>query len=79
MDVNNELQHHGVRGQKWGVRRFQNADGTRTAAGKAHEQENSDGAHNGGSKINIDKDKLKKGAMIAGAAAAGRDLRSHGA
>ena len=28
------LKHHGIKGQKWGVRRFQNPDGTRTAAGK---------------------------------------------
>lgn len=28
------LQHHGILGQKWGVRRFQNEDGTLTAAGK---------------------------------------------
>lgn len=28
------LMHHGILGQKWGVRRFQNADGTLTAAGK---------------------------------------------
>ena len=33
--MDNTLQHHGVLGQKWGVRRFQNRDGTLTSAGKA--------------------------------------------
>lgn len=28
------LQHHGIKGQRWGVRRFQNADGSLTSAGK---------------------------------------------
>lgn len=28
------LYHHGILGQKWGIRRFQNKDGTRTAEGK---------------------------------------------
>lgn len=32
--VNNELSHHGILGMKWGVRRFQNADGSLTDAGK---------------------------------------------
>lgn len=32
--LSNELQHHGIKGQKWGVRRFQNADGSLTAEGK---------------------------------------------
>ena len=35
-DWNWGLAHHGIRGQKWGVRRFQNPDGSLTAAGKAH-------------------------------------------
>lgn len=30
----NYLAHHGVKGMKWGVRRYQNKDGSLTAAGK---------------------------------------------
>ena len=29
-----ELYHHGIKGQRWGVRRFQNKDGTLTALGR---------------------------------------------
>ena len=32
----NELYHHGVKGQKWGIRRYQNVDGSLTPAGKKH-------------------------------------------
>ena len=30
----NTLMHHGVKGMKWGVRRYQNEDGTLTTSGK---------------------------------------------
>lgn len=32
--TNGELYHHGVKGMKWGVRRYQNKDGSLTPAGK---------------------------------------------
>ena len=33
-----ELYHHGIKGQKWGIRRFQKKDGTWTAKGKKHRE-----------------------------------------
>lgn len=32
------LAHFGIKGQKWGIRRFQNEDGTRTEEGKKRER-----------------------------------------
>lgn len=29
-----ELYHHGIKGMRWGVRRYQNKDGSLTSAGK---------------------------------------------
>lgn len=30
------IAHYGVKGMRWGVRRYQNSDGTLTSAGKEH-------------------------------------------
>ena len=32
--MNDYLQHYGIKGMKWGVRRYQNEDGSLTTAGK---------------------------------------------
>lgn len=36
------LSHHGILGQKWGIRRYQNKDGSLTAAGRKHYKKVSD-------------------------------------
>lgn len=36
----NELYHHGIKGMKWGVRRYQNKDGSLTGAGRKRYKDN---------------------------------------
>lgn len=36
MDRRTYLAHFGIKGQKWGIRRYQNEDGSLTNAGRAH-------------------------------------------
>lgn len=40
LPVSEDICHHGVKGQKWGVRRYQNPDGTLTELGKKRVSEN---------------------------------------
>ena len=38
MESTNDIWHYGIKGQKWGIRRYQNSDGTLTAAGKRQQK-----------------------------------------
>lgn len=77
-----ELYHYGVKGMRWGVRRYQNEDGSLTSAGQRHRSDREGGSYSGGSsrgssggsskKSNRSK-KIKRvlGLTAAAAAAAG--------
>jgi len=54
-DISDFLEHHGIKGQKWGVRRYQNEDGSLTAAGKARY-----GNGDGGETIKVGKNMRKE-------------------
>lgn len=44
----NELYHHGIKGQRWGIRRYQNEDGSLTSLGRKREQSGQNGTDNSG-------------------------------
>lgn len=44
IDNSDSLAHHGIKGQRWGIRRFQNIDGTLTLEGYQHLGLNPDGS-----------------------------------
>lgn len=67
-----ELYHHGIKGQKWGVRRFQNEDGSYTEAGrKRYGDYERSGSSEGKSRkglSNKQKKALKIGAAVTASA-----------
>lgn len=64
--MTDELKHHGIKGQKWGVRRFQNEDRTWTEAGKERYNDGPGGANSekkesgGSAKTSSSAEKSKK-------------------
>lgn len=65
----NELYHHGIKGQKWGVRRYQNANGRLTNAGKKRYSDGNDNSKKSSkSKMSTAK-KVAIGAAVVAAAA----------
>lgn len=71
LEMDSYLAHHGIKGQKWGVRRFQNVDGTLTTAGKSrysNDQYRRDVAVYGKSGARrIQKNVEKRGDSVSGA------------
>lgn len=72
-----ELYHHGIKGQRWGVRRFQNKDGSYTSAGKSHRKtSDSSGNQNGSTRKGLSD--RQKTALKVGAVAVGVTLAAYG-
>lgn len=75
MEYYQDIYHHGILGMHWGIRRFQNSDGSLTAAGRDRygvEGERKEGSdEESGKKGLTDKQKkyIKAGAIILGSAA----------
>lgn len=74
--MNQELYHYGIKGMKWGVRRFQNKDGSYTSAGKTRHSKQQ------GQQIDDEKPRRlterQKKAIAVGAAAVAAGLVIYG-
>lgn len=64
--MSNQLHHHGVKGQKWGVRRFQNEDGSLTPAGQKQLSKASKKADVKDARKLVKKDNMKRNLKRAG-------------
>ena len=51
MHCNTEIYHHGIKGQRWGVRRYQYTDGSLTPAGQKRYNSGQNGKNIAGMKV----------------------------
>jgi len=79
--MNIALCHHGIKGQKWGVRRFQNPDGTWTNAGKErYGDSDAESSSTKGKIPNSTKKKVAIGAaIVAGTVLTAYFIKKYGA
>ena len=73
-----ELYHHGVKGQKWGVRRYQNLDGSYKSRGSKVSKNNEKTKYEKPKKKMSTKKKVAIGFGIAGAALAAYGVYKYG-
>lgn len=77
---NQELYHYGVKGMKWGVRRYQNKDGTLKSKGKKRYEETNENSNNKNkTEINKSRKILSKRNIVIGATVVGASLAAMGA
>ena len=85
IDSSDSFAHHGVKGQRWGVRKFQNADGSLTEKGRKHyekaiEKLNRKQTHSDARRGRLERQHpfAVTGAAILGAVAAGMSIAATG-
>lgn len=76
--MGSSLMHHGIKGQKYGVRRYQNADGTLTAAGKARYDTGGSGGRGVGHLVSVGSNNGRTGAKgVPGVLSATPNVKSN--